>query len=188
MAALLSLPQCGKLRIQVSLLTGYFSRLLVGVWVMMWGEDRYSSWNSWDGDHVGVYEIDRESKDGDGEGEMKMNRERGRGWGRREWKKYRPEDGNPQPALSKKQVSQCIHEISKCHWVLKMTVETRSTIRLINRFHAPTKVNGYTKYDQVQLNIVCSWVLMRIRSTYGQTDGQRDGWINRWWRAWMGWG
>ena len=45
------------------------------------------------------------------------------------------------------------------------------TNKIINRVHAPTKVNGCTKYEQDPLNIVGC----RVVSNKGETDGQRDG-------------
>ena len=87
-----------------------------------------------------------------------------------EHEKYHPEEGNCWSAQSRKQVSQCIHKISKCHW----TLENEHRKPIINTFHAPTKVNGCTKYEQDLLNIVGCRVVMRA----GRTDGQTDGWMD----------
>ena len=78
-------------------------------------------------------------------------------------KKHCPDDGNNQLAMFKKQFSQCILEISKCHWTLGH--QHRNPI--INRVHAPTKVNSCTKYEHKSLNVLGSRVVTRA--------GQRDG-------------
>ena len=82
-------------------------------------------------------------------------------------KTYCPEDRNPWPVWFEKHVSQCIHKISKCHWILEN--EPRNPI--INRIHAPTKVNGCPNCEQDLLNIVGCRMVMSA----GQTD--------RWHRA-----
>ena len=87
--------------------------------------------------------------------------------------KYCPEDGNPQLAWFKKQVCQCIHKISKCHWLLDN--EHRNPI--INRVDAPIKVNDCTKYEQDPLNIVGC----RVVTMAGQTDVLEKNTIVLWW-------
>ena len=86
--------------------------------------------------------------------------------------KIAPRGRNPQPALTKKQVSQCIHKISKCHWILEN--EHRNSI--IDRIHAHFYVSGCAKYEQDMWNIVGCRVVMSL----GWTDGQADGRTVRW--------
>ena len=68
----------------------------------------------------------------------------------------------------------------KCHWILEN--EHRNPI--INRVHDPTKVTGFTEYEQNPLNIVGCGVITRA--------GQMDEWMDRRRRAqqyptaWMG--
>ena len=63
-------------------------------------------------------------------------------------------------------VSQCIQKMSKCHWTLQN--ECRNPI--INMVHAPTKVNGCTKYKTGSVEYC------RLYSgNEGRTDRQTDG-------------
>ena len=73
-----------------------------------------------------------------------------RGWSIWHIWKYHPEEENPRPAKYRKQVSQCIHKISMCHWILEN--EHRNPI--VKRVHAPAMANGCIKYEQDPLNIV----------------------------------
>ena len=79
-------------------------------------------------------------------------------------KKYSPDNGNPGPTQSKKQVSQCIHQIWMCHWIL----ENEHRHPIIHRVHTHTKVNGWAKYEHDLWNIVGCRVVMRA------------GWTERW--------
>ena len=81
-----------------------------------------------------------------------------------------PVDGNPHPVQSKKQVSQCIHKISKCHWIL----DNQHKNPIISTVHAHTKINGYTKYEQDPLNIVGCRMVMRVGRIDRRMDIQTD--------------
>ena len=85
----------------------------------------------------------------------------------RNYIKYPPKDRNPRLALSKKQVSQCIHKISKCHRI----PENEHTNPIINKVHAPTKVNGCAKYEQDPLNIVGCRVITKTSHTFTRLPG-----------------
>ena len=50
-------------------------------------------------------------------------------------------------------VSQCIHKISKCHWIL----ENEHKYLKINMINQPIKANDYTKYEKDPFDIVGSW-------------------------------
>ena len=65
-------------------------------------------------------------------------------------------------------VSQCICKILKYHRIL----ENEHIDPMINRVHAPTKVNNCVKYEQNLLYIVGCRVVTRVRRMDRQKDGQ----------------
>ena len=75
--------------------------------------------------------------------------------------------GKPSAGLGQEAISQCIHKIPKCYWIL----DNEHSNPIINTIHAHTKVNNWTTYKQDKWNIVGRRVVTKSGRTYGRADG-----------------